>query len=141
MRGGALGWGIGAGMGLKLAHPDKPVIAIVGDGSAMMTIQGLWTAATQKIPVVYLICNNGSYRILKQAMNTYQKMIRCRDKSESKYLGMDFPASLDVAKMADALGIYGRRIEDPNELGKAVSDAIDLGKPAVIDIVLDGSVQ
>ena len=50
---GAIGWGMGGVMGVKLAHPERPVIAVVGDGSAMMTVQALWTAANENIPVVY----------------------------------------------------------------------------------------
>ena len=140
MRGGALGWGMGAAMGLKLAQPDRPVVAIVGDGSAMMTVQGLWTAAVENIPVVYVICNNGSYRILKQGMQTYKKLIKHDETATSRYLGMDFPEPLNIAGMAEDMGVYGRRIEDPGELGGAVRSALDLGKPAVLDVVLDGSV-
>ena len=67
-RGGAIGWGMGGALGVKLANPDKPVMAIIGDGSSMMTVQALWTAANYSIPVIYLICNNESYRILKLNM-------------------------------------------------------------------------
>ena len=140
MRGGALGWGMGAAMGLKLAHPDRPVVAIVGDGSAMMTVQALWTAAVENIPVIYVICNNGSYRILKQGMHTYKKLIRHDQSATSRYLGMDFQQPLNIAGMAEAMGVHGRRIEDPEDLGGAIRSALDLGKPAVLDVVIDGSV-
>jgi benzoylformate decarboxylase len=63
-RGQAIGGGMGATMGVKVAHPDRPVVGILGDGSAMMTVQGLWTAANDNIPCVFVICNNGMYRIL-----------------------------------------------------------------------------
>ena len=63
--GGAIGWGMGAGIGVQLSNPNNPVVCIMGDGSAMMTIQGLWTAANYNIPVVNIICNNSSYRVLK----------------------------------------------------------------------------
>ena len=73
--GGALGWGMGGGMGVKLANPDRPVVAVVGDGSSMMTVQALWTAANANIPVVYIICNNRTYRVLKLNMNVYKRHI------------------------------------------------------------------
>ena len=73
-RGGALGWGVGAAMGVKLANPDRPVVAVVGDGSAMMTVQGFWTAANEGIPVVYVVCNNQSYRILKLNLDKYRSI-------------------------------------------------------------------
>ena len=139
-RGGALGWGMGGGMGVKLAHPERPVVAIVGDGSAMMTVQGLWTAANENIPVVYIICNNASYRILKLNMDAYKKEVLEEESPRSHYLGMDFPIPLDIAGMAEAMGVYGRKIEDPAEIGPVLRHALDLGKPAVLDIVIDGSV-
>ena len=92
-RGGAIGWGMGAALGVKLANPDRPVVAVVGDGSSMMTVQALWAAANENIPVVYVICNNRTYRILKLSMNTYQTQISGQEAPTSKYLGMDFSLS------------------------------------------------
>ncbi len=137
--GGALGWGMGAALGAKLARPEQPVVAIVGDGSAMMTIQALWTAATSQLPVVYLICNNASYRILKLNMNVYKTQIRGEATPDSKYLAMDFPVPFDVAAIAEAFGVRGRRIKDPADLGSAVSEAIAANEPVVLDVRIDGS--
>jgi benzoylformate decarboxylase len=70
MRGGGIGWGLPAAVGIKLALPDRPVVALVGDGSAMYTIQALWTAANERLGgLVFVILDNGSYRILKQRTN------------------------------------------------------------------------
>ena len=139
-RGGALGWGMGGGMGVKLAHPERPVVAIVGDGSAMMTVQGLWTAANEGIPLVYVVCNNATYRVLEINMDVYKTQVLREDSPSSQYLGMDFPIPMNIAGMAEAMGVFGRKIEDPAEVGPAVRHALDLGKPAVLDIVIDGSV-
>ena len=139
-RGGALGWGMGGAMGLKLAHPQRPVVAIMGDGNAMMTVQGLWTAANTDIPVVYVICNNRSYRVLKLNIDAYKTDVLKEESPQSQYLGMDFRTPLDLAGMAEAMGVYGRKIEDPAEVGPAMRHALDLGKPAVLDIAIDGSV-
>ena len=139
MRGGAIGWGMGGTMGLKLAHPDRPVVGFVGDGSAMMTVQGFWTAATQNIPVVYVITNNGAYKVLKGGMDAYKKTI-LKEETPSKYIGMDFPSHLNMAALAEDMGVHGRRIEDPAELGPAMQEALDSGKPAVLDVIIDGSV-
>lgn len=138
-RGGSLGWGMGAAMGAKLAVQDRPVVAIIGDGSAMMAIQALWTAANSDIPVVYIICNNRSYRILKVNMNTYRTYITNEDKP-TKYIATDFPTPLDLAKLAEAMGVYGRTIDNPDDVGPAVEKALNLGKPALLDMVIDGSV-
>src|SRR5919109_4729280 len=61
LRGGGIGWGLPAAIGVKLAIPDRPVVALVGDGSAMYTNQALWTAGRESLPIVYVIFNNGSY--------------------------------------------------------------------------------
>ena len=139
-RGGAIGWGIGSTLGIKLAHPNRPVVGILGDGSAMMTIQGLWTAANYNIPVVYVICNNRSYRILKLNMNRYQTEILGKENPSSKYIGMDFPIPLDMAAIANAMGVYGRTVENPADLAAALKDALALGKPALLDVVIDGGI-
>ena len=68
LRGGGIGWGLPAALGVKLALPDRPVLALVGDGSAMYTCQALWTAAHERIAAVFVILNNSSYRILKQRL-------------------------------------------------------------------------
>src|SRR6185312_7105930 len=62
LRGGGIGWGLPAAIGAKLALPDRPVVALVGDGSAMYTCQALWSAAHDKVGVVFVILNNRSYR-------------------------------------------------------------------------------
>ncbi|MDP7202380.1 MAG: thiamine pyrophosphate-dependent enzyme, partial [Dehalococcoidia bacterium] len=83
---------------------DRPVVGIVGDGSAMMTVQALWTAANANIPVVYLICNNRSYRILKLNMDVYEGQVLGEDLSRS-YVGMDFRIPLNIAGIANAIGV------------------------------------
>ena len=140
MRGGAIGWGMGGAMGLKLAQPDRPVVAFVGDGSAMMTVQALWTAAVENIPAVYVICNNGSYKVLKQGLDNYRKQILKEGSRRSTYLGTDFPKPLNLAGLAQDMDVYSRRIEDPEDLGPAVRHALDLGGPAVLDVIIDGTV-
>ena len=136
---GAIGWGMGAAMGVKLADARRPVVAVVGDGSAMMTVQALWTAANENIPVVYLICNNRSYRILKLNMDIYKTQVLGEDRPQ-EYPGMDFPLPLNIAGIANAIGVYGQTIEDPAELGPAIRQGLESGRPAVLDVVIDGSV-
>ena len=139
-RGGALGWGMGGTLGLKLANPDKPVVGIIGDGSSMMTVQALWTAAAYDIPVVYIICNNRAYRILKLNMNVYKRDVLEDPDPQSQYLAMDFPIPFNIAGIADAMGIHGQTITDPAEIEPAITAALASGKPAVLDVSIDGSV-
>jgi benzoylformate decarboxylase len=139
IRGGALGWAMPGALGIKLANPDRPVLAVVGDGASLYTVQALWTAARYNIPVVYAICNNRSYRILKVNMDTYLRHMLNDQERQSEYVGMDFANPLDLAAIAQALGVAGQRVEDPQALGPAFKKAYASGKPAVIDVSIDGS--
>ena len=139
-RGGALGWGMGGALGVKLANPDRPVIAVDGDGSAMMTVQGLWTAANENLSVVYIVCNNSTYRVLKLNMNLYKTHIMEEETPVSRYMGMDFPLRPGFSEIARGMGVHARRVEDPVDVGPAVKEALDLGKPALLDVVIDGSI-
>ena len=135
--GGAIGWGVGAGIGAKLANPESPVLAILGDGTAMMTVQGFWTASSYKIPVVYIICNNSSYRVLKINMEYYRQHILNQSDAVDSQIGADFPGGLDIASMASAMGVKSKRITDPSEIKDSIHWAFSLGEPVVLDIVID----
>ena len=139
-RGQSIGGGIGATMGTQVANPDRPVFGIIGDGSAMMTIQGLWTAANDKIPCIFVICNNGMYRVLKVNFDVYQRDILQQEESAGENLPYsDFPTPFDISAIAAGMGVHGERITDPAEIAPAVKRAVASGKPAVLDIVIDGS--
>ena len=140
VRGQSIGGGIGATMGTQCANPDRPVFGIIGDGSAMMTIQGLWTAANDKIPCIFVICNNGMYRVLKVNFNVYQRdILQESEPAGSNLLYSDFPTPFDIAAIATSMGVHGERIVEPGEIAPAVERAVASGKPAVLDIVIDGS--
>lgn len=66
MRSAILGWGLPAAVGVALASPSTPVVALIGDGSALYAPQALWTAARFKLPVTFVIMNNSEYNILKR---------------------------------------------------------------------------
>ncbi len=137
--GGAIGWGMGATLGAKLAEPDRPVLGIIGDGSAMLSVQALWTASAYKIPVVYAICNNGGYRVLKVNLHAYFNDVLGEPDRPTSYLGMDLPQEFDLAAIAGAMGMAAERIEDPERIGPAFERALDSGAPALLDIVIDGA--
>ena len=139
IRGGALGWAMPGALGVKLAHPDRPVLAVVGDGASMYTVQALWTASRYNIPVVYAICNNQAYRILKVNMEVYLRDMLDDRERDSDYVGMDFANRLDLAMMAQAMGVHGERVDDPAEIGPAIRRAFDSGRPALLDITISGA--
>lgn len=134
-RGGSLGVGIPGALGLKLAHPDRMVIGLSGDGGSMYTIQALWTAAHHKIGAKFIICNNHSYQLLKLNLQEYW---RERDLAEQ-----EFPASFDLdnpdihfVDLARSLGIKAVRVEYPYEIYPALKLALSDDEPFLIDLML-----
>ena len=140
VRGQSIGGGMGATMGTQCAYPDRPVFGIIGDGSAMMTVQGLWTAANDNIPCIFVICNNGSYRVLKVNFNVYQEeILELPETSGGRLMYSDFATPFDMAAIANSMGVHGERITDPAQIKPAVDRAVASGKPALLDMVIDGS--
>src|SRR5438477_43693 len=68
---GGIGWGIAAAVGVQIAEPGRRVVAVIGDGSAMYSITALWSAANQKLPVIFVITNNEGYQILKNRLKAF----------------------------------------------------------------------
>jgi benzoylformate decarboxylase len=127
-----------APIGIKLARPDRPVLSIVGDGAALYTIQALWTAAHHRIPVVWMIANNQSYRILKLNMLEYL----AEGAAGREFVEMDLTGpDLDFAAIATSFGVKGARVEDPADIGAALKEAQAAEEPRLIDVVIDGDVK
>jgi len=141
VRGQSIGGGIGATMGTQCAFPNRPVFGVLGDGSTMMTIQGLWTAANDKIPCIFVICNNGMYRVLKTNFNVYQKEILNEpEPAGDNLLYSDFVTPFNLCTIAEGMGLHSERVTDPNEIAGAVDRALASGGPALLDIVIDGKI-
>jgi thiamine pyrophosphate-dependent acetolactate synthase large subunit-like protein len=130
--GRSIGCALPNALGAKLAAPDRPVVAIVGDGSAIWSIQSLWTAAHYHIPVIFIVMANGSYNILK-----IEKRLKMGKTDGERYLGLDFnEPRLDFPKIAQAMGITGRRIEEAEETGQALKIALESKSPYLIEFNL-----
>jgi benzoylformate decarboxylase len=139
-RGGSLGVGIPGAIGAKLAHPDKTVIGITGDGGAMYTIQALWSAARHQVDAKFIICNNRSYRLLQLNIQAYWQ--------QQKLETHDFPLSFDLSEpeirfdeMARAMGVPAIRVEKPEEIAPAIRKALAHKGPFLIDAVLEADVR
>ncbi|MED5578752.1 MAG: thiamine pyrophosphate-binding protein [Nitrospinota bacterium] len=132
-KGGGIGLGLPTTLGVKKALPDTPVICISGDGSSMYTFQTLWTASHYGLNAVWIIANNGSYRILKErAVNLGRKTNEFR-----KFVAMDLQnPSIDFQNLAKSLGVSSTRAETPKELKKAINEALQSGKPYLIDALI-----
>ncbi len=134
LRGGGIGWGLPAAIGVKLALPDRPVIAMIGDGSAMYTCQGLWTAARESLAIVYVIFNNASYRILKQRTLALKGF----SAEDDFYVGMDLDKPfVDYVGLSRSLGVPGERVEKAAEVGPAIGRGLASGGPYLIDVRID----
>jgi len=136
-RGGGIGQALPGALGVKLAHPDRPVLAVSGDGSAMYSIQALWTAAHHDLAVVFLILNNREYRILKHNMDTYRQ--RFGAKPERGYPHMDLVTpDLGFVDLARGMGVDGARVSKPEELRPAIEKALGARRPFVLDVAVEG---
>jgi len=128
---GGIGWGLPASVGVSLANPDRPVVCYTGDGSAMYSIQALWTAAHHKLPLTVVLVNNGGYRIIKQRLRAFH--------NDERFIGMDFAdPPVDFAAVARGLGLEAMRIDAPDGL-KALADAFRNPAPKLIEVVVDGN--
>ncbi len=129
---GGLGFGIPGAVGVSLALPGRPVAAIVGDGSTMYGVQGLWTAAHHRLPITYIITNNRSYRIIKE------RLVAMR--ATAKFTGMDMrDPEIDFALLGKSFGLETRRVTDPQDIAPVLREAFASGKPNLVDMrVADG---
>jgi benzoylformate decarboxylase len=129
---GGLGFAVPGAVGISLALPGRPVAVMVGDGSAMYSIQGLWTAAHHRLPITYVIANNRGYRIIKERLVAFRKTDR--------FTGMDLrDPDLDFIALAKSFGLAARRVADPQDIAPALREAFASGQPNLIDIrVADG---
>ena len=87
-------------------------------------------AARHKLPISFVIANNGGYRIIKQRLKSFHK--------SERYVGMDFAdPSVDFVGLATAMGVPAQRVTDAADIGPAVREAVRSGKPALIDVEID----
>ncbi len=130
-RGWALGWGLGCSIGVKLAWPDRPVLAILGEGAALYGIQGLWTAAHYRIPVTFVICNNAQYQILKVgALGAGLPQALA-----GRFEGMDLvDPEVDMVALARSFGVQAERITEPDELTARVRESLSGDTPKLFDV-------
>ncbi len=130
-RGGGLGWGLPAALGVKLARPDRPVLCIIGDGSAMYTVQALWTAAHAGIPVVVAVVNNRQYAILKLNLVAAGG----RSAASGEFVGMDLDSPpIDYVALARSLGVEAQLVEKPDEVTEATRAALAGDRPVLLEV-------
>ena len=130
---GGIGWALPAAIGIQLAHPERPVVAVIGDGSSMYSIQALWTAAHLDLPITYIILNNQGYRILKQRLLAFH--------DNDHYVGMDIEdPPIDFSGLARSMGMNAHRIDAPGEFRDALTASVDSGRPTLLEVMVERQV-
>jgi benzoylformate decarboxylase len=131
MRGGGIGVALPQAAAMKLANPDRPVVALSGDGSLMYSAAALWTLAHYRLPVVTIVFNNSSYRILKQRT----RAIGDHSAREDRFVAMDLTEpAIDFMALAAAHGVQGVRTESISALIEAFTAALASDAPTLIEV-------
>lgn len=125
---GTMGYGLGASLGAKLGRPDKLVVNVAGDGCFRMNMNEIATAARYHIPVIQLVLNNHVLGMVRQWQTLFY---------ERRYSSTVLEDQVDFVKLAEAMGAEGIRVTKRSEVAPALEKAIALGKPVVIDCVID----
>ena len=126
---GGLGYGMPASAGVALARPGQRVVAVIGDGSAMYSIQALWTAAQHRLGITFLIINNGGYLALKQMAGLFQM---------TEVVGTDLPG-IDFVGLATAMGVEASRVGKAEDLDAALTAAFAGEGPRLLEITVEAS--
>ena len=122
--GGGLGFGLSAAVGVQLAERDRPVVCVVGEGSAQYAITALWTAVAYQLPVTFLVLRNEEYAILKWFADTEQV---------EGAPGLDLP-KLETAEVAAGYGVASRRVDGREELREALAAAVSSSGPELVEV-------
>ena len=138
-RGGGIGQALPGVVGAKIAHPDRPLLALSGDGSALYSIQALWTAAYHSLPMVWIILHNRTYRILKFNMDIYLRRFGLPGDRPYSHMDLTKP-DIDFVELAKGFGVAGEAVREPEEIRPALDRAFAAGKPYLLDVFIEGSV-
>ena len=133
-KGGGLGWGMPAAVGVSLAHGGSaPVLSVVGDGAAMYSPQALWTAAREKLPVIFAVVNNRQYLILKNNL----RAMKGDAVATGNFVGLDLLPPIDYVGLARSMGVDATLVERAGDIGDVVRTALGTGQPHLIEIPID----
>jgi benzoylformate decarboxylase len=130
MASGGLGHSLPAAVGIALGRPDVRTVCLVGDGSAMYSIQALWTAAQRKLPLTVVVINNGGYG----AMRSFSQVMQVRNVP-----GLDMPG-LDFVKIAEGMGCEAVQVTTSSDLAGALKHALASKGTSLVEVVVDSAV-
>lgn len=136
-RGGGIGQGLAGAIGASVGQPGRPVLCVSGDGSAMYSIQALWSAAHHNLPIVFAILVNREYRVLKHNLDIYRQ--RFGAPADKPYPKMDLGGpGLGFVEMAAGLGVPGVRVSKADDIAGAMAEAFAAGGPRIVEIAIEG---
>jgi benzoylformate decarboxylase len=127
---GSLGWGMGAALGVQLAAPGTPVLALLGDGSLQFGLPALWTAQRYGVPVTYVVLNNRTYSAVASALSRFDGAAAEQDRWPGTDIG-----GLDIAAVAAAFGVPSRRVTGAEGLAAALATALSRPGPSLIEVL------
>jgi benzoylformate decarboxylase len=130
MSSGGLGYGLPAAVGITLGRPERRTVCLVGDGSAMYSIQALWTAAQRKLPLTVVVVNNGGYG----AMRSFSQVMQVR-----KVPGLELPG-IDFVDIARGMGCDAVRVSRSAEFAPALQRSLAHDGTSLIEVMVDSAV-
>jgi benzoylformate decarboxylase len=130
MASGGLGHGLPASVGVALGRPGIRTVCLIGDGSAMYSIQALWTAAQRKLPLTIVVLNNSGYG----AMRSFSQVMQVR-----AVPGLDLP-HIDFVKIAEGMGCDAVRVTQSSELAAALKRGLEFAGTSLIEVTVDSAV-
>ena len=130
MASGGLGWSLPAAVGIALGRPATRVVCLIGDGSAMYSIQALWTAARRKLPLTVVVINNSGYG----AMRSFSEVMQVRNVP-----GLELPG-IDFVKLAQGMGCDAAQVTKSSELAGALKHGLEQDGTSLIEVMVDTAV-
>jgi benzoylformate decarboxylase len=130
MASGGLGWSLPASVGLALGHPERRTVCLIGDGSAMYSIQALWTAAQRQLPLTVVVINNYGYG----AMRSFSQVMQVRGVP-----GLDLPG-IDFVQLAQSMGCDAVRVGKSDELAPALHRGLTQAGVSLVEVMVDSAV-
>lgn len=130
MASGGLGYSLPAAVGMALGKPKTRTVCLIGDGSAMYSIQALWTAAQRKLPLTIVVINNSGYG----AMRSFSQVMQVRNVP-----GLELPG-IDFVRLAEGMGCHAVRVSKAGELGEALKRAMAYEGTSLLEVVVDSAV-
>ena len=130
MSSGGLGYSLPAAVGMALGRPGVRIVCLIGDGSAMYSIQALWTAARRNLPLTVIVINNAGYG----AMRSFSQVMQVRNVP-----GLELPG-IDFVKLAEGMGCHAVRVTKSSELAPALKDGLSHDGTSLIEVMVDSAV-